>query len=927
MGLPASATAIWLGWPLFSSEAAGQAPARSIRSELAIAAASNSVPVADVNAMRESLLFRRNRILALAATREAWSSKHGNLSQDELDKVRVYVESLNGQPDPTVFNRVQQLFSESLPDLDTSLDLLSTGGGIASVLSSFKHPYVSAGIAVGSLILPWGDELLEELYPTVGVLDEAAIRSVVDRYEGGFFNNRSLIQEFGGEHALRIPLGKTNDELIDALPKSLKVEASRYLQESAQDQTRNPEKLAEVLMATNNRLESIKGSILEAVRANENEVARRQYWDAEMRSGIYLGSTFLRSVLNLPNEARVFEVVSSETYRVWHLVNGFGATPPTVGSLALTGGMVSAGLAIGSALAGGMSSEEATARSLGQILEAISVLRQEMHERFDRIERNQKVMIDLLDDTLTRISKGQWQNIERLRTISSSLNGLRNYVESQARQEKIDALSLEYDNLMLTREADSDYLQKSTSLTAINTMASHALRVAKQPAFTHSELRQWDAVAIADVIETVGRPDAAIAILGLARREFGLSDVRDIPNPIEWVRGTSAVLEILGRETKLVSRAAIQLLHDLHAEGIALRQMLNLAIGYDLSKKATEEYISSLKPAEVALKEHYQEVLKANAASVIYASEIPNMGEKPYVDDVPLRYKIPGSEKTHYSRDAIRYFPRRVFRSLRLGGQKNPIDAAIEIGLIKVDVTHSFRNHASVLPRDGLGDHLQEDLTITFLAGKWKGYVSTNDKSGENGVSRRTFDHERNLPGSYEIYPRTSLVGVEAGERKVVPIGANLPSFLASLRIEVSAHHSNLRNYYLDSIGAFFSRNPAFLEPSRALGGVLRLIAALDAWGRGASLEVASSLLGSRDITLGTPQSIQAVIDVALRDAKTHDPSPKPIVDSSVTAFEGAAKLAAEALSVAQDRDSRFFSPIEGTLLKLKGMLFHHQAR
>ena len=166
----------------------------------------------------------------------------------------------------------------------------------------------------------------------------------------------------------------------------------------------------------------------------EADKARQQYLEGEVRSSIYLGSIIIEDFFGAPQFAKTFSITGTESFKVWQLMQGFNSVPPTVGSLALTGGFISAGLSIGQAMAGIPSSEEVTQAALKNIQLALSTLRQEMHERFDRIERNQQMMMEELNDIFRRIVQGNTEQLARLQQMHDSLNGLSNYIESQDRE-------------------------------------------------------------------------------------------------------------------------------------------------------------------------------------------------------------------------------------------------------------------------------------------------------------------------------------------------------------------------------------------------------------------------------------------------------------------------------------------------------------
>ena len=904
---------------------------------------------ADFDLVQETA-FRRDRIITLASLYELNGSKLSNADKDAMQR---YVQGLQQAPDPSLADKLWRYLGAVMPDRDTTFDIIGTGEGIGSLLVSIEHPIAGAALGIASLLTPYINKGIPRFWPEVRDADEEAVRGALSQYESGLLDP-NLPKDLAIKEFLGIPFGTSSDELLARSP-----ERTRNRVKQAAKLAESPSKIdsldafkdqSDQLTAV---LKEFRQSIVDDLKkdeaAREASRAQQQYIEGEVRAGIYLGSTIIGDLFGAKDAARVFSVTGTESFKVWQLIQGFNSIPPTVGSLALTGGFVSAGLAIGQALAGIPSAEEVTQKALASIQLAISTLRQEMHERFDRIERNQRQMMEALDDIFRRIVQGNWEQLARLRQMRESLNGLRSYVESQDRQAKIDELLLALDQQKLVtphvENAGDKELRSKDSLRYLTQFVNHAVRVSRQPAFTHREVTSWNQTVINDVLETTPRPDLAVALLDVFRKTFAVKPpAGDLPNPVEWARGTHVFLEAVARSRKELPPETHSMVKALYDEGRKLREALPEAIDQALCNKVTAEYEKSFDEVKSLLALHYAEILKANASQQIYSGVFPwfavsasacagsacgsatlNQPTSAFTEAPADRVMGPGGFS--WRTDRVIFFRDRATRAIMLNGSRNPLDVAIQLGLVDAEVI-SFRDGFTNAVGTGHALHRHDDIKLHFKAGKWEGMTTTRDLSGENGITRRVYDRLPNET-SWDIYAGTQLQRVENGRITLSEaIGADVGKFLTDLRDEGTKWHSELRKRFLAGIEGYLTRSASSLEHFKAVGNAGRFLASFIAWGHGAPMAEVAYLCSDTSVTLSSTQALAALASSLAGDEAKIGPSTQLLHEYVAGELADAACASMTALlstQIAADSPKLAFQIIEGTMVKLQGLAYHHR--
>lgn len=901
-----------------------------------VAAYGNAAPSFDP--VKETT-FRRDRVIALASMYDI--SHSYQLSSVDTQAIHNYISSLAQTPAPSLTDDLWNFFSRMAPGRDESLDIVGAGTGISGLYVGLENPYAGAALGAASLLEPFIKQEINHYWPTVRAADDNAVRATVSQFESGGVNpdlayNLGIVDFFG------VPLGSSSDDIFSRCSPRIRDGAKAAMR--AADSQPRPDATDMFKSQSDQVVAAVKDlrqSILDEMkveRAHAEELrAHQEYLRGEISSSIYLGSVIIGEMFGATQEARVFSVTGTESLKVWQLVQGFNAVPPTVGSLALTGGFISAGLSIGQAMAGIPSSEQVTQAALANIQSALSTLRQEMHERFDRIERNQQLMMQELDEILRRFVQGNTEQLARLQQMHESLNGLRTDLESQVRQEKIDALKQVFDDQKLATphlklHGDQE-LRSTNSLHNLSEFVNYADRTSLQTVFSHGNLTSWSDTVISDVLKAVPTPDLAIGLLNVSRTNFGLDVIAaEIPNPVEWARGTHVFMESVAPSRKQLPVETHAMVKRLYSDGRNLNDALTKSIDAALCAKVSDEYSKSFDEVRNVVALYYQEACKANSTEYIYAGVFPWLSEcvlpgmcsglrmppGSMTEQDPVM--LTGSDGTFYSGDQVMFARGASIRAIKFEG-RNPLNVAMDIGLVDVHPTSSIHTNSGLTT----AHQLHDNVILTFKAGKWKDMVTTQGFIGE-GIERVVYDEPH--PDTWYIYENTKLQLTQNSQvTSSVAIGADVGKFLSDLRDEITAWHSELRKNFLNGLEIYLSQSSSSFAHFTAVGDVGRFLASLIAWGKGASAEDIAHLFSQSQVTLSSPQSLADLTATILADEAKIGPE---LQEMDAYVGDQLQRLAAETMkALLSGTDPTvdgplFFQIVEGTLVKLQGLAFHH---
>ena len=794
-------------------------------------------------------LFLRNRIGGLATIADIQSKGPAvPLRPADMLAVERFIRGTQTAPQPDLVDRFSRKFEEVINDPSRIANGLSDLSGIGAAILANSNPYTAAALGVVSVVgryVPDVTALYHSLRDTDSALVDSLVAAEVSRPDKSSERARDFTELFG------IPIGMLSSELSAGLAPDL----ASHLAVATQRASAPPvdEEMHRQMASVTDRLVALQAGI-DAQQSAAARQARAYYLDNEINGAISLGSVLIGEVGGDREAAARFNVIASQGYKATQLLQQFSAGE--IGTLALTGGTVGAALAIANVLSGAPSSEQQMQQAMAAIISAVQTLRQEMHERFDRIERTQRDILNRLEDVLSLVASGRLEQLARLRTLREAIVGLRSYVESQDRQSVIDQFYLNRSNFLALAEApspSSSRLGTTVGVEHVNYLANYAARVAHQPAFTHGEATIWNTPIVNDLVHSASRHDLLINIRPIISDRVGTSrQIGSVANPVEWLRAAREFAEAAAYEKSALSPRSANALRAIYSEG---RRTLEAVRGFtpqSATQPTADAFLEASEVVHALIDRYYVEFLRISNSRMVYAGPISDL-DMTKLTRGPIRGYLPENVGFGYSEDQIWVAGLRPqiaqlalseidnFMAFDLNGQKNPLKLATDIGLLSFVETgvNSKAPHQSV--RFG---HYR------FLHGPWSGSVvrGTVNRDIRNLAAKSTQAYIWTLDDILSVTPPPGSTWAA--------FTLTSEAFLQALKEQADVYHDELRRRFFDGMASFISERSSELEDLRAIAGYMRVSTAFAEWSRGADLTDAAGLLQAEGSTLTSPYSI-----------------------------------------------------------------------
>lgn len=897
------------------------------------ARAAMEVSLSGLPSNQRELILRRNRILAVMTTLEL--SRSGlSFGDGETVRLRELATMSDPPPDPALASRVARVMEEGGVDTHQALDGLSDLYTVIGIGVGVVAPIPGAAIAITAIVVKNMETVVKFLDPLVYRVDEDLTK-----------RSTLLDPSVPREQALRELLGISTPKASDWPYSSHRyVRKAKEAIDAASQGSTAEEFYGQCVTDLDQRMKDLRTNILADIRsdanARENTAAESRRLYGESQGAVALGGVLIDNVFGNKALAQSFLTVGNESIRVWQLLNGFNAVPQTVGPMALTGGYVTAALAIGTALSGAPSAEQQTQKALAAILSAIQTLREEMHERFDRIERTQKNILETLDVVLRRLVLGEREQLARLTELRTSINGLRGYVETQARREKIDDLMLYRDNLKVlidTNRSITSALETEPGRQLLNYFKAYSLRIARQPAFTHDELTHWNPSVFLDTLQAGGRPDLMVGSFNAICDLVQQPNSAPPPNPIEWARGvTTFLFEIANSDSELPNSAKL-VLAEMYSAGKECESALSRWVEPEFRKRLRSKYEASKSIVLDLFRAQYAELLQDTHARYVLLGDLPRIPIGPYIDGgTPVATHHDEPRGFSWSEDVVHCLPSA---SVLLRGTRNPIEVAEELGMLEVEIVTRGDSAGPRPGQDGHLAHTYEMVKLRFRSGRWAGSVTNFSRDGNTGIERFKY-RNRDMP-SWHIFPAT-VISEGALKAPISIGGAAAVRFIAELRDDLVSLHLKLQRDYISGIQSYLERAASRLEDARSVGAAVRLTSSIAEWGQGAGIAEAAAIINNEAITFDQPSEVEATLvseaaaqgfswalDIEASMHARHSEETRSISDWACDTFTNlVSESGAALLQIESDVSVPLVcSPklLEATMLLIRGTAYHHR--
>jgi hypothetical protein len=311
------------------------------------------------------------------------------------------------------------------------------------------------------------------------------------------------------------------------------------------------------------------------------------------KSGVYLLSTFA-SLLNDKGLSHTISVTGNATIQVISAVQQYETvmSNPAITSLnrvassvTLAAGWLSADLAIVSLLQPGVSSDQLISEQLNAIRKQLVQLREEMHERFDRVDlRLNQLFLQMSDqfDALVKLLNGDQVSLAEINAATVRLDeGL---LELNLGLSRLEANLQEYFKIVYNQEIDrrlescfkSNRVTQQSFIICLSDLRYEALEANVKLDPLRNTAVDDETIFKTSTVRPLSPSYVYLARVG-ASAPFGSHEMttleNQLVNPVEWSFGVDAYLGLLLKYPRFGTSASHQDLVDMRAAGDTLRKM------------------------------------------------------------------------------------------------------------------------------------------------------------------------------------------------------------------------------------------------------------------------------------------------------------------------------------------------------------------
>jgi hypothetical protein len=300
-------------------------------------------------------------------------------------------------------------------------------------------------------------------------------------------------------------------------------------------------------------IEKIKNA--EQIRLRQQEAAvEMQKMYREVEGMVQIGAFVLDKIFKNPGLANGFSKTFETGSKVFSLINQFQLGQ--IGSLALTGGMLSAGVAFASVLGGGPSFEQQVMQQLEGIDKKLDYIINLLDERFNRIERTQEEILKQLSVVLKEVREGNIIALNNFVVEKSRLDYIKLLIteidrfnhELTLKQETENFISLSTLHPKLIEAIKIDYHRHLNYFYVYSIDTSRSLpNSGFEPSLTETDPKFTTKLSTAindkDQIQYFFGLLPLIAKVYDLQIPFPIVESPSIPNPIEWARGANLYMD------------------------------------------------------------------------------------------------------------------------------------------------------------------------------------------------------------------------------------------------------------------------------------------------------------------------------------------------------------------------------------------------
>ncbi|HEU4456367.1 MAG TPA: hypothetical protein VFR81_25090, partial [Longimicrobium sp.] len=277
------------------------------------------------------------------------------------------------------------------------------------------------------------------------------------------------------------------------------------------------------------------------------EIARARAARNEYLRGEVAGAANLSvALLDLVGDRHTGRIISGATEAGLQASRAFEAfAVGAIGPLALAGGLVGAAMILVRLFSSGPSADEMILTGINDLRRDLQQMRQEMHQRFDRLERNQLVIIEQLANLLGEVRTGNAVIIGQLRDLHSQVARAIEVGRLTRREAARTTFGSDMRSIKNLLALGSTPLIKAQIAILLGRVAGYGLEVGAETSFIGSERDSADPRSFRNFIHERRRLDLIFGVLPTIARSFGLAtpQMRPLVDPVAWVVASQSFLE------------------------------------------------------------------------------------------------------------------------------------------------------------------------------------------------------------------------------------------------------------------------------------------------------------------------------------------------------------------------------------------------